>query len=33
MPRSLSGRWSDLNASVVTIAVVFVLKFMFLDAA
>ncbi|MGO1233013.1 MAG: NCS2 family permease, partial [Marinobacter sp.] len=31
--KALSGRWSDLNASVVTIAVVFVLKFMFLDAA
>jgi AGZA family xanthine/uracil permease-like MFS transporter len=31
--KALSGRWSDLNASVVTIAVVFVLKFIFLDAA
>ena len=31
--KALSGRWSDLNASVVTIAIVFVLKFMFLDAA
>lgn len=29
----LSGRWADLNASVVTIAVVFILKFIFLDAA
>ena len=31
--KALSGRWSDLNASVVTIAIVFVLKFLFLDAA
>lgn len=31
--KALAGRWSDLNASVVTIAVVFVLKFMFLDVA
>ncbi|MBB5322042.1 NCS2 family permease [Marinobacter oulmenensis] len=31
--KALSGRWSDLNPSVVIIAVVFVLKFMFLDAA
>lgn len=31
--KALSGRWSDLNASVVIIAVVFVLKFIFLDAA
>ncbi len=31
--KALSGRWADLNASVVTIAIVFVLKFMFLDVA
>jgi AGZA family xanthine/uracil permease-like MFS transporter len=31
--KALAGRWSDLNASVVTIAVVFVLKFMFLEVA
>ena len=31
--KALSGRWADLNASVVIIAVVFVLKFIFLDAA
>lgn len=31
--KALAGRWSDLNASVVTIAVVFILKFIFLDAA
>lgn len=31
--KALSGRWSDLNASVVIIAIVFVLKFIFLDAA
>jgi len=31
--KALAGRWSHLNASVVIIAVVFVLKFMFLDAA
>ncbi|GHD53453.1 putative MFS transporter, AGZA family, xanthine/uracil permease [Marinobacter persicus] len=31
--KALAGRWSDLNASVVAIAVVFVLKFMFLEAA
>ncbi|GGY75471.1 NCS2 family permease [Marinobacter zhanjiangensis] len=30
--KALSGRWSDLNASVSVIAVVFVLKFIFLDA-
>lgn len=30
--KALSGRWSDLNISVVLIAVVFVLKFIFLDA-
>lgn len=31
--KALAGRWSDLNASVVTIAVVFVLKFMLLEVA
>ncbi len=31
--KALSGRWSDLNPSVVIIAIVFVLKFIFLDAA
>jgi AGZA family xanthine/uracil permease-like MFS transporter len=31
--KALSGRWSDLNVSVVIIAIVFVLKFIFLDAA
>ncbi|KXS52582.1 MAG: transporter, transmembrane [Marinobacter sp. T13-3] len=31
--KALAGRWSDLNASVVTIAVVFILKFMFLEVA
>ena len=31
--KALSGRWSDLNPSVVTIAIIFVLKFIFLDAA
>ena len=31
--KALSGRWSDLNTSVVVIAIVFVLKFIFLDAA
>ncbi|WP_336366215.1 NCS2 family permease [Marinobacter sp. C2H3] len=31
--KAVSGRWSQLNASVVTVAVVFILKFMFLDAA
>ena len=31
--KALSGRWSDLNPSIITIAVVFVLKFIFLDAA
>ncbi|NWN91242.1 NCS2 family permease [Marinobacter adhaerens] len=31
--KALSGRWSDLNASVVVISVVFILKFIFLDAA
>lgn len=30
--KALSGRWSDLNPSVVLIAIVFVLKFIFLDA-
>ncbi|SFR52808.1 putative MFS transporter, AGZA family, xanthine/uracil permease [Marinobacter daqiaonensis] len=30
--KALSGRWSDLNISVVVIAIVFVLKFIFLDA-
>ncbi|WP_100638565.1 NCS2 family permease [Marinobacter salexigens] len=30
--KALSGRWSDLNASVVVISVVFILKFLFLDA-
>lgn len=30
--KALSGRWSDLNASVSLIAIVFVLKFIFLDA-
>ena len=30
--KALSGRWSDLNISVVMIAIVFVLKFIFLDA-
>lgn len=30
--KALSGRWSDLNISVVLIAIVFVLKFIFLDA-
>lgn len=29
--KALSGRWSDLNVSVVLIAVIFVLKFIFLD--
>ena len=29
----ISGRWSHLNVSVVVIAVVFILKFLFLDAA
>jgi AGZA family xanthine/uracil permease-like MFS transporter len=31
--KALSGRWSQLNTSVVTIAVIFVLKFIFLDTA
>jgi len=31
--KALSGRWSDLNVSVVVIAIVFILKFIFLDAA
>ena len=31
--KALSGRWSDLNLSVVVIALVFILKFIFLDAA
>lgn len=31
--KALSGRWSDLNPSVVIIALVFILKFIFLDAA
>lgn len=31
--KALSGRWSELNPSVVIIAVVFVLKYIFLDAA
>ncbi|MGO1750426.1 MAG: NCS2 family permease [Marinobacter sp.] len=31
--KALSGRWSDLNVSVVVIAIVFVLKFIFLDAS
>jgi len=31
--KAVSGRWSDLNPSVITIAVVFILKFTFLDAA
>ncbi|HKK56006.1 NCS2 family permease [Marinobacter sp.] len=31
--KAVSGRWSDLNSSVITIAVVFILKFTFLDAA
>ena len=30
--KALSGRWSDLNVSVSAIAIVFVLKFIFLDA-
>ncbi|WP_298448489.1 NCS2 family permease [Marinobacter sediminicola] len=30
--KALSGRWSDLNVSVIVISVVFILKFMFLDA-
>ncbi|WP_417543908.1 NCS2 family permease [Marinobacter sp.] len=30
--KALSGRWSDLNASVVVISIVFILKFIFLDA-
>lgn len=30
--KALSGRWSDLNPSVSVIAIVFVLKFIFLDA-
>ena len=30
--KALSGRWSDLNPSVAIIAIVFVLKFIFLDA-
>ncbi|MDX1800978.1 MAG: solute carrier family 23 protein, partial [Marinobacter sp.] len=29
----VSGRWSHLNASVLVIALVFILKFLFLDAA
>ena len=31
--KALSGRWSDLNLSVIVIALVFILKFIFLDAA
>lgn len=31
--KALAGRWSQLNISVVIIAVIFVLKFMFLDVA
>ncbi|MAO12742.1 MULTISPECIES: NCS2 family permease [Marinobacter] len=31
--KALAGKWSDLNWSVTTIAIVFVLKFMFLDLA
>lgn len=31
--KALSGRWSDLNVSVVVIAVIFILKFIFLDAS
>ncbi|MGB1950428.1 MAG: NCS2 family permease [Marinobacter sp.] len=31
--KALAGRWSQLNISVVIIAVIFVLKFIFLDAA
>lgn len=31
--KALSGRWSDLNPSVLAIALVFILKFIFLDAA
>jgi AGZA family xanthine/uracil permease-like MFS transporter len=31
--KALSGRWSDLNLSVVVIALVFILKFIFLDVA
>ena len=31
--KALSGRWSDLNPSVIVIALVFILKFIFLDAA
>ncbi|KKL49389.1 hypothetical protein LCGC14_2315970, partial [marine sediment metagenome] len=31
--KALSGRWSDLNVSVVVIAIIFILKFIFLDAA
>ena len=31
--KALSGRWSDLNPSVVVIALVFILKFIFLDVA
>jgi len=31
--KALSGRWSDLNLSIIAIAAVFVLKFTFLDAA
>ena len=30
--KALSGRWTQLNISVVLIAIVFVLKFIFLDA-
>jgi len=30
--KAMSGRWSDLNLSVVVIAIVFILKYMFLDA-
>ncbi|MBK1873504.1 MULTISPECIES: NCS2 family permease [unclassified Marinobacter] len=30
--KALSGRWSDLNVSVIVISFVFILKFMFLDA-
>ncbi|WP_404363995.1 NCS2 family permease [Marinobacter sp.] len=31
--KALSGRWSELNLSIVIIAVIFILKFIFLDAA
>ena len=31
--KALAGRWSQLNASVALIAVLFILKFIFLDAA